>query len=55
MSPKGKPEGKKGTTPRRQDRQPSEGFNGLCRDCKDRFTCSDAKPLGGVWHCEKYR
>jgi len=30
-------------------------FKGLCSNCENRWSCSFAKPEGGVWHCEEYR
>jgi hypothetical protein len=36
-------------------RNAPEEFKGLCRDCKERLTCTVPKPVGGIWHCEEYR
>ena len=32
-----------------------ESLVGLCQNCEHRDTCTIARPVGGVWHCEEYR
>lgn len=29
-------------------------FKGLCINCENRFTCSNSRTQGGIWHCEEY-
>ncbi|NIM12497.1 MAG: hypothetical protein GTO45_10350 [Candidatus Aminicenantes bacterium] len=29
-------------------------FKGLCINCESRFTCSNSRTQGGIWHCEEY-
>ena len=33
----------------------SNKYKGLCKDCKNRKTCTYPKSEGGVWHCEEYQ
>ena len=35
--------------------QKASSYQGLCRDCELRETCTFPKAEGGVWHCDEYR
>jgi hypothetical protein len=33
----------------------SDKYNGLCKNCENRKSCTLNKPEGGIWHCQEYR